>query len=55
MNKEDYAQMHYLLAKLKYLLAKDLMRITNKKLKNQIRGTINNIDNICKIVIIEKD
>lgn len=50
MSKEDYAQLHYLLAKLKYLLAK--MCIENKK-GNLYNKQIDEIDDICKILIID--
>ena len=48
MNKEEYALLHYLLAKLKYNLMKDIDFIPNKTL-------INYINEIEKIIIIGEE
>lgn len=50
MSKEDYAQLHYLLAKLKYTLAELSLNRVNEKLFNK---QIDEIDDICKICIID--
>ena len=52
MNKKEYAMLHYLLAKLKYDLAKDMSTILNKKLLYKNRSLINSIDEIEKLIII---
>lgn len=52
MNKKEYALFHYLLAKLKYDLAKDIM-IPNKKLRNKNRSLIESINELEKLVFID--
>lgn len=56
MNKQDYAELHYLLAKLKYELEIILLESdANSKYARQIRTQIGEIDDIMKIFIIEND
>ena len=50
MDKEEYAELHYLLAKLKYCLAE--MQI-NSNHKNLFDKQIDEINDICKICIID--
>jgi len=52
MNKKEYAMLHYLLAKIKYELAKDLSLISNKKLRDKNTSLIKSIDEIEKIILI---
>lgn len=54
MNKEDYAQLHYLLAKLKYELLMDCYECDSasdyvKQLEKQVEA----IDEIMKVFIVE--
>lgn len=53
MNKEEYAKLHYLLAKVKYNLAEDLIRLSNKKLENKYRNIIQSIDEIEKLIFLD--
>lgn len=54
MNKNEYANLHYLLAKLKYELEMVLMEIdANSKYAKQVRTQIEEIDDIMKIFIVE--
>lgn len=53
MNKKEYAMLHYLLAKLKYDLAKDMFSITNKKLINKNRSLIESINELEKLIFID--
>ena len=52
MDKKEYAMLHYLLAKIKYELAKDLDKITNKKLQDENRTLINYINELEKLIVV---
>ena len=52
MNKKEYAMLHYLLAKVKYELAEDLDKVTNKRIQDKNRTLINYINEIEKLIII---
>ncbi len=52
MNKKEYAMLHYLLAKVKYDLAKDLSKISNKKIQDKNRTLINYINELEKLIIV---
>lgn len=52
MSEKEYAMLHYLLAKIKYGLAKDLVKITNKKLQDKNRALINSINELEKLIVI---
>ena len=53
MSREEYAEMHYLLAKLKYMLADMSLNIPSVRTKNL--ELIDKIDDICKICIIDNE
>lgn len=53
MNKEEYVQLHTLLAKLKYELEIEILNISNKEYVEELRGNINAIDDVMKIFIVE--
>ena len=54
MNKNEYADLHYLLAKLKYELEIILLESdANSKYAKQVRTQIGEIDDIMKIFIVE--
>ncbi len=55
MNKEEYAKLHYLLAKLKYELEVDFCSATNQEHAIEIKGHIEAIDDVMKVFIIECD
>ena len=55
MNKEEYIQLHTLLAKLKYELEIELLESANKEYLEELRGHINAIDDVMKIFIVECD
>lgn len=55
MNKEDYAKLHYLLAKLKYELEVDLCSVTNQEYATEIKGHIEAIDDVMKVFVMECD
>lgn len=56
MNKQEYADFHYLLAKLKYELQIVLLECdANSKYAKQVRTQIGEIDDIMKIFIIENE
>lgn len=55
MNKEDYAQLHYLLSKLRYELEICFCKSNNKKHADKIRGHITAIEDIMKVFIMECD
>lgn len=53
MNKKEYAMLHYLLAKVKYDLAKDLTLTTlNKKIRDKNETLIKYINEIEKLIVI---
>lgn len=52
MNKKEYAMLHYLLAKVKYDLAKDLSTISNKKIRDKNSTLINYINELEKLIIV---
>ena len=54
MNKEEYAKLHYLLAKLKYELEIEILEAT-EEYATEIRGHIEAIDNVMKVFIMECD
>lgn len=51
MSREEYAEMHYLLAKLKYMLAE--MLVNGPGVKTQYQELIDKIDDICRMCIID--
>ena len=51
MSKEEYAQMHYLLGKLKYMLAEISLGSDSTITKNL--ELIDKIDDICRLCIID--
>lgn len=53
MSKEEYAEMHYLLAKLKYVLAEMSLNVPSVRTENL--ELINKIDDICRICIIDDE
>lgn len=54
MNKEDYAKLHYLLAKLKYELSITMFECnSDSKYAKQLKRQIEEIDDIMKIFIVE--
>lgn len=54
MTKEEYAELHYLLGKLKYLMFIDLKDINNKAVNEDICRHIDMCNEILKLIIIEK-
>lgn len=55
MNKEEYAMLHYLLAKVKYDLAKDLVTMSNKKARDKNTTLINDINEIEKLCMVDDE
>ena len=55
MNKEEYIQLHTLLAKLKYELNIELLNVTNNEYLEELRKQIDAIDEVMKIFIVECD
>lgn len=53
MNKEDYIQLHTILAKLKYELEIELLEVTSKEYMEELRKQIMAIDEVMKIFIVE--
>jgi hypothetical protein len=54
MNKNEYADLHYLLAKLKYELSITMLECdVNSKYAKQLKRQIEEIDDIMKIFIVE--
>lgn len=52
MNKEEYVQLHTLLAKLKYELEIEMLEVTSDYIK-ELRKQIDAIDEVMKIFIVE--
>lgn len=52
MNKEDYSQLHYLLAKLKFELAITICESSNGKYIEETQKHIESIDDIMQVFII---
>ena len=56
MNKEEYAMLHYLLAKLRYELEISLMECDcNSKYAKQLRNQIEKLNEVSKIFIIDNE
>lgn len=55
MNKEEYAMLHYLLAKVKYDLSKDLVTMSNKKARDKNTTLINDINEIEKLCMVDDE
>ena len=55
MSKEDYAQLHYLLAKLKYELMVLSFEYSKEEHKKEVEEQIKAIDLISKVFIVECD
>lgn len=53
MSKEDYAQLHYLLAKLKYELSMISFECHSEDYKKELEEQIKAIDLVSKIFIVE--
>lgn len=53
MSKEEYAQLHYLLAKTKYELAKNLSLTNKDECFNEIRKAIRAIEVVERIMMLD--
>lgn len=53
MSREEYAELHYLLAKLKHMLAELSLNVASVRTKNL--ELIDKIDDICRICIIDDE
>lgn len=53
MNKEDYVQLHTILAKLKFELQMNLMEISDIDYLRELRTQIDAIDEVMKIFVVE--
>ncbi|MBQ4263124.1 MAG: hypothetical protein IJB83_02630 [Bacilli bacterium] len=53
MNKEDYAQFHLLLAKLKYELSICMYETDNKDYRDEIERHIKSIDDLMLVFLLE--
>lgn len=53
MNKEDYIQLHTILANLKYELEIEILNVANEKYIAELRKQIDAIDEVMKIFIVE--
>ena len=53
MNKEEYAQFHYLLAKLKFDLCEEMGTTGNDERYLEMQKQVEEIDDISKILIID--
>lgn len=55
MSKEEYAELWYLLGKIKYAIAEDIIKISSSEVRAEQQKILDSIDAITKICIIDKD
>lgn len=53
MTKEEYIQLHTLLAKIKYELEIEMLEVTNEAYIEELRKQIDALDEVMKIFIVE--
>ena len=55
MTIKEFAELHKLLAKLKYLLAQDMFKEISSEYSKSLKNNIKAIDTITKIVVIDNE
>ena len=55
MSKEEYAELWYLLGKIKYVIAEDIIKISSSEVRAEQQKILDSIYTITKICIIDKD
>lgn len=55
MSKEEYAELWYLLGKLKYTIAEDMINITSPVVRIEQQKFLDSINTIAKVCVIDGD